>query len=134
MPFVISSAPEVWQRTVHEFVEDLNGMEVIADDILIAGFGDTEDEVLRSLETNERVSFEKYRRGNLKLNRKKVKRCQSSVCFMGHLLTSEGLKADSEKIQAIPEKPAQGDITAAKRFLLMMNYLSRYLVRLSDMT
>ena len=134
MPFGISSAPEVWQRTMHEFVEDLNGVEVIADDFLIAGFGDTEEEVLRSLETNERAFFEKCRKWNLKLNRKKVKRCQSSVRFMGHLLTSEGLKADPEKIQAILEMPEPGDITALKRFLGMINYLSKYLVRLSDMT
>ena len=92
MPFGISSAPDVWQRTMHKFVEDLNGV-----DFLIAGFGDTEDEVLRRLETNERAFFEKCRRWNLKLNRKKVKRCQSSVRFMGHLLMSEGLKADPEK-------------------------------------
>ena len=134
MPFGISSAPEVWQRTMHEFVVDLNGVEVIADYFLIAGFGDTEEEVLRSLETNERAFFEKCRRWNLKLNRKKVKRCQSSVRFMGHLLTSEGLKADPEKIQAILEMPEPGDITALKRFLGMNNYLSKYLVRLSDMT
>ena len=36
MPFGISSAPEVWQRTMHQFVEDLEGVEVIADDFLIA--------------------------------------------------------------------------------------------------
>ena len=45
MPFGISSAPEVWQRTMHEFVEDLEGVEVIADDFLIAGFGSTDHEV-----------------------------------------------------------------------------------------
>ena len=95
---------------------------------------ETEEEVLRSLETNERAFFEKCRRWNLKLNRKKVKRCQSSVRFMGHLLTSDGLKADPEKIQAILEMPEPGDITALRRFLGMINYLPKYLVRLSDMT
>ena len=45
MPFGISSAPEVWQRRMHEFVEDLEGVEVIADDFLIAGFGETDAEV-----------------------------------------------------------------------------------------
>ena len=38
MPFGISSAPEVWQRTMHELVEGLPGVEVIADDFVIAGF------------------------------------------------------------------------------------------------
>ena len=130
MPFGISSAPEVWQRTMNEFVEYLDGVEVIADDFLIAGFGKTEDEVLRSLEANERAFSEKCRMWNLKLNRRKVKRCQSSVRFMGHLLTSDGLKAIPEKIQAIIEMSEPGDITALKRFLGMVNYMPR----LSDMT
>lgn len=46
MPSGISSAPEVWQRTMHELVENLEGVEIIADDFLIAGFGETEEEVL----------------------------------------------------------------------------------------
>ena len=31
MPFGICSAPEVWQRTMHAFVEDLDGVEDILD-------------------------------------------------------------------------------------------------------
>ena len=50
MPFGISSAPEVWQRRMHEFAQDLSGVKVIADDFLNAGFGETEEKVDRSLE------------------------------------------------------------------------------------
>ena len=71
MPFGISSAPEVWQHTMHEFVEDLEGVEVIADDFLIAGFGRTDHEVNQSLERNEHVFFKKCRLWNLKFNRVK---------------------------------------------------------------
>ena len=53
MPLGISSAPEVWQRTMHEFVEGLQGVEVIADDFVIAGFGDSTEEAYKSLEQNE---------------------------------------------------------------------------------
>ena len=49
MPFGVCSAPEVWQRTMHEFVEDLEGVEVIADDFLIAGFDIGDREVNNSL-------------------------------------------------------------------------------------
>ena len=47
MPFGVCSAPEVWQRK--EFVEDLEGVEVIADDFLIAGFGIGDWEVNNNL-------------------------------------------------------------------------------------
>ena len=42
MPFGISSALEVWQRKMHEIIEDLDGIEVIADDFLITGKDDAE--------------------------------------------------------------------------------------------
>ena len=41
MPFGISSAPENFQRRMHEVTEGLKGVEVIADDIVKVGFGDS---------------------------------------------------------------------------------------------
>ena len=35
MPFGIASAPEIWQRNMHQIIEGLNGVEVIADNFLI---------------------------------------------------------------------------------------------------
>ncbi|KAL9978343.1 hypothetical protein ACROYT_G015844 [Oculina patagonica] len=134
MPFGISSAPEVWQRRMHEFVEDLEGVEVIADDFLIAGFGATDAEVNASLEKNERAFLQKCREWNLKLNKTKLKRAQTEVRFMGHLLTPEGLKADPSKVEAILDMPPPNDIKGLKRFLGMVNYLAKFLPLLSDMT
>ena len=134
MPFGISSAPEVWQRRMHEFVEDLEGVEVIADDFLIAGFGETDAEVNLSLEKNERAFFKKCREWNLKLNKLKLKRAQTEVRFMGHLLTPDGLKADPAKIEAILDMPPPTDVKGLKRFLGMVNYLAKFLPLLSDMT
>ena len=47
MPFGISSAPEVFQRKMHEFIEGLTGIEVVADDFIAVGFGDTFEEATR---------------------------------------------------------------------------------------
>jgi hypothetical protein len=74
MPFAISSASEVWRRRMHEFAHDLSGVEVIADEFLIAGFGETEEEVDRSVKENERAFFQKCRQWNLKLNKSKMNR------------------------------------------------------------
>ena len=135
MPFGISSAPEVWQRTMHEFIEGLQGVEVIADDFIIAGFGDTKEEAHKSLEQNERSFFTRCREWNLKLNRdKKKKRAQTNVRFMGHQLTPEGLKPDPAKVEAITAMPKPDNVTALKRFLAMVNYLSKFMPYLSKMT
>ena len=119
---------------MHEFIEDLEGVEVIADDFLIAGFGKTDAEVNLSLEKNERAFFKKCREWNLKLNKLKLKRAQTEVRFMGHLLTPDGLKADPAKVEAILDMPPLADVKGLKRFLGMVNYLAKFLPLLSDMT
>ena len=73
MPFGINSVPEVWQRTMHKFLEKLEGVKVIVDNFLTAGFRATNDEVDHSLERNERTFLDKCCLGNLKLNRAQVK-------------------------------------------------------------
>ena len=76
MPFGIFSATEVWQQSMHEFVEDLEGVEVMADDFLIAGFGESDDEIHTSLKRHEHAFFQKCREWNLKLNKDKMKRAK----------------------------------------------------------
>ena len=41
MPFGIKSAPEIFQRKMHELIEGLSGVEVIADDFVVVGYGDS---------------------------------------------------------------------------------------------
>lgn len=41
MPFGISSALEVFCQKVHELIEDMTGIEVVAEDCIAAGYGDT---------------------------------------------------------------------------------------------
>lgn len=40
-PFGINGAPEVWQHKLQEHIERLKGVEVIADDFVIVGYGNT---------------------------------------------------------------------------------------------
>jgi len=52
MPFGISSAPEVFQRTSHELIEGLGGVEVVEDDFVVIGFGDTMEEAAANHDKN----------------------------------------------------------------------------------
>ena len=66
MPFGINSVPEVWQRTMNQLVEGLKGTEVIHDDFLIVGCGDTDDEAEADHDRNLKAFLERER--NLRLN------------------------------------------------------------------
>ena len=46
---------------------------------------------------------------------------------MGHLITKDGLQMDPEKIRAITDFPEPQNLEELRRFLGMVNYLSRFL-------
>ena len=51
---------------------------------------------------------------------------------MGHVITSEGLKVDREKIRAVQEMLTPTDVAGVRRFIGFTNYLSKFLPGLSD--
>ena len=49
MPFCICSASEVFQRCMHELIEELHGMEVIVDGFVVVGFEDNLEEATQNM-------------------------------------------------------------------------------------
>ena len=131
MPFGINSAPEVWQQRMHELVEGLTGVEVIADDFLVCGFGDTNEAAIANHDQNLKAFLRRARERNLTLNSEKLKLRQSQVPFIGHLLTAEGLKPDPSKVQAIVDYPVPTNLAELKTFLGMVQYLAKFCQHLS---
>ena len=124
LPFGVQCAPEIFQRTMDQMVEDLDGVEFIMDEVIIAGDETTHDE--RLMEFLERASIKR-----LKLNEEKCKIRQREVPYVGHLLTAEGLKIDPQKVKAIHEMPEPNTKEDVMRFLGFVQFLSRYLPKLS---
>lgn len=52
MPFGISTAPEEFQRRQHEVFDGPRGVAIIADDILVYGSGDTDEDALADHDQN----------------------------------------------------------------------------------
>ena len=95
LPFGIKSAPEVYQRVMEELFGDIEGCEVIADDLMVWGRNvDEHDQRLRKV-------LDRAREVQLKMNKKKCKIQVAEVSYIGHTFTSEGIKPDPEKVQAI---------------------------------
>jgi len=132
MPFGIATAPEEFQRRQHEIIEDLPGVDVIADDYLIYGCGDTDEEAAADHDRNLIKFLDRARQVNLKINKKKARLRLKEVSYMGHLITAEGLKPSSEKIKAIIAMPRPDNKTAVQRLMGCVTYLARFLPRLSQ--
>ena len=77
MPFGINSTAEVWQQRMHELVQGLTGEEVIADDFLVCGFGDTNETAIANYYQNLKAFLRRARERNLSLNSEKLRLRQS---------------------------------------------------------
>lgn len=132
MPMGISPAPEVFQRLLNQALEGLQGVHIITDNVLITGEGETLDIAKKDHDQKLRSFIDRCRERNIKLNADKFRLRQSKVPYIGHLLTSEGLKVDPEKVRAINEMPRPADVKGVQRLLGMVNYLSKFCKHLSD--
>ena len=132
MIFGISSASKEFQRQLHEITAGLTGVEVIADNILIYGIGNTKEQASANHDHNIINLLERAKENNLKFNPKKLKLRQKSIAYMGHLLTTEGLKPDPSKVEALQNMPELTNVNDVQRFIGFVNYLSRFLPKFSD--
>lgn len=128
LPFGVSVAPEVYQQKQHELLGSLHGIEPIADDILIVGWANTDEEA----EHDEKLIalLDRCRQVMLRLSVKELQFKVDEVHFHGHILSSQGLKAD--KIKAIVDMPQPADAKAVQRFIGFVTYLAKFLPRLSE--
>ena len=78
--------------------------------------------------------LKRARKVNLKLNKKKLRLRLDQVTYMGQLFTSDGLKPDPVKVEAIASMPQPSDKRAVQRLLGCVNYLSRFMPRLSEVS
>ena len=125
MPFGVSPALEEFQRRIDIGLEGLPGQKAIADDILVFGAGDTDEETLKDHERNLREVFNRCRQKGIKLNSEKIQFRQKQVSYMGHIISSAGLRADPNKLKAINEMPPPTDTEGVQRVLGMINYVQK---------
>ena len=90
MPFGISSASEIWQCSMEEELGDIEGAEIIVDDLVVWERNDEEHD-----KRLEQV-LERALKSGLKLNRKKCKFSVNRITYVGHIFSSNGLESNPE--------------------------------------
>ena len=94
LPYGMNVAPEVYQSRVHAALSGLNGVYCIADDFLVTGSGDTVEIAQQDHDKNLIALLERCRLKGIKLNKDKLRLDRESTVYMGHELTSAGLRPD----------------------------------------
>ena len=126
VPFGITSASEIFQKKMKEMLRDLQGVEVIIDDILI--HGKTREEHDENLENVLRRISE----SGLKLNYEKCEFRKTKIEYFGHDITPEGILPSQRRIEAIKCMKAPTNIKELRRIVGMINYLGRFIPDLAS--
>ena len=128
LPFGIKCASELYQSKMSEMIEDIEGAEVIMDDILIWG------STLEEHDQRLKKVLDKARKYNLKLSPNKCEFRKKEITYVGHVLSFQGLKADYEKLRAVEQMKAPENKKDLQHFLGFIQYLAKFLPNMSEVS
>ena len=128
LPYGINSASKVFQKTASSVVFDIEGSANSQDDIVIW------EKTLAEHNNRLRKVLLKVRESGLRLNKNKCQFCKNSIVFLGHIISSEIIKVDPSKTDAITKMSVPQSRTELQRFLGMVNYLSKFIPNLAEVT
>ena len=115
-------------------LDDLEGVRTVADDILITGNGATLEEAKADHDAKIKRLFERCRAKQIKLNSSKTEFKKTSMPYIGHILTPDGVKADPAKVKPIVEMKQPSDVAGVRRILGTVNCLAKFLPHLSQVS
>ena len=121
LPFGITGAPEIF----HCQMTDLLKNEAIMDDIIVYGKSSEEHD------ENLRKTLEIIKESGLKLNREKCEFKKDRLTYFGHVLSTNGVSPDPEKVKAFRELEAPNTVPELRRVMGMINYLGRFIPNLA---
>ena len=127
LPFGLKVSSEIFQRKIDEALGDLKGVFNIVDDIIVVGCGSTDAEAEKDNQLNLSATLERCAERNITLNAEKQQTGLKEIIFHGHKITSEGVKVDEAKVDAIRDMPAPTDVEGVRRLCGMAQYMSRFI-------
>ena len=126
LPFVVSVAPELFQERLEGAIAGLKGVCTIVDDMIVWGEGDTLEKAQEDHDENLQALMRRCQQKGIKLNREKFKYRLSEVTYVGHKITSNGIKSDPTKVSAICKFDTPKCKADVQRLLGMVNFLAKF--------
>ena len=127
LPYGVSSAPGIFQRTLENVVQGIPNVLVRVDDILITGR--TRDEHLKTLS----VVLERFKNYGIRLKRRKCKFLADEVVYLGFKIDKHGISPVDSKVDAIDNAPRPTNVSEMKAYLGMLAYYNRFLPNMSTL-
>ncbi|KAK8941019.1 hypothetical protein KSP39_PZI010072 [Platanthera zijinensis] len=127
MPFGLCNAPSVFMDLMHRTFREYLDLFVIVfiDDILV--YSQSEEDHANHL----RLVLHTLRRNKLFAKFSKCEFWLSSVAFLGHVVSGEGIAVDPLKISAIRDWPVMSSVAEVRSFLGLAGYYRRFVENFS---
>ena len=100
-----------------DLLDDINGVEVQIDDVLVHG----RDQVQHNNKLHQVLN--RLAESKITLNKVKCEFSVSKVKVLGHIVSSEGIAADPEKIEAIRNLATPRNVAKVPSFWGMVNHM-----------
>lgn len=126
--FGITCAPEKFQKVIENIILGCEGVAVFIDDVLIFG-SDPEEHDMRLKKV-----MTKFHEFNIMLNNGKCLYRKRKVEFLGHVLSSEGVRPLECYITSIKQLREPKTIEEIQSFLGLLNYIGKWIPNLATLT
>lgn len=122
MSYGLTGAPATFQGIMNTIFEPFlrKGVLVFIDDILI--YTRTLEEHVRLL----RAVFDILSSNQLQVKRSKCVFAQSSLTYLGHVISAEGVSTDAKNIQAVLQWPLPSNVKEVRGFLGLAGYYCKF--------
>jgi hypothetical protein len=128
MPFGLKNAPATYQRMMNELLKGLNDFCLVYQgDVLV--FSKT----FKEHKMHIRAVLEKFREAGLTLISKKCQFGKQYVKFLGHVVSSNGIGMNPEKVSAIKACPIPNTRRQLRGFLGMIGWYFNFFERYADL-
>lgn len=130
LPMGLSSSPNSFQLLMDKVLRGLTFRSCLCylDDVLICS--ETFDEHVTDLGE----IFDRFRQAGLKLNPKKCSFMKNNCIFLGHHISSEGIKPPPDRVRALQEYPSPKNAKQLRRVLGLFNWFRKFIPQYSAVT
>ena len=130
LPFGLTNAPATFMSFMHEVLRPYLDQFVVVflDDILI--YSKNQDEHMEHL----RLVLEKLREHHLFAKQSKCAFLLEEVEFLGHVVSSQGIKMDAAKVKAVADWPRPASVRDVRSFHGLANYYRRFIADFSKIS